>query len=92
MSVGKVRASPGLRGANPRGPLLSVNVGPPREIEWKGKTIREAVWKDLIRGRHKVVRLNLDGDGQGVLQDHGGLCVLAASQSSLLSPLPDISA
>ncbi len=25
--------------------LLSVNVGLPREIEWKGKTVRTAVWE-----------------------------------------------
>ena len=52
--------------------LLSVNVGLPREIEWKGKTVRTAVWKDAIRGRRKVGRLNIDGDGQGDLQGHGG--------------------
>src|SRR6478736_1375652 len=48
--------------------LLSVNVGLPREIEWKGKTVRTAVWKDAVRGRRKVDRLNIDGDGQGDLQ------------------------
>src|SRR6266478_3715485 len=52
--------------------LLSVNVGLPREIQWKGKTVRTAVWKDAVRGRRKVGRLNIDGDGQGDLQGHGG--------------------
>src|SRR5436853_5929597 len=52
--------------------LLSVNVGLPREIEWKGKTVRTAVWKDAVQGRRKVGRLNIDGDGQGDLQGHGG--------------------
>jgi ferredoxin-NADP reductase/MOSC domain-containing protein YiiM len=52
--------------------LLSVNVGLPRKIEWKGKTVRTAVWKDAVRGRRKVDRLNIDGDGQGDLQGHGG--------------------
>ena len=52
--------------------LLSVNVGLPREIEWKGKTVRTAVWKDAVRGRRKVGRLNIDGDGQGDLRGHGG--------------------
>src|SRR4029434_7039273 len=54
------------------GQLLSVNVGLPREIEWKGKTVRTAVWKDAVRGRRKIRRLNIDGDGQGDLQGHGG--------------------
>jgi ferredoxin-NADP reductase/MOSC domain-containing protein YiiM/ferredoxin len=53
--------------------LLSVNVGLPREIEWKGKTVLTAVWKDTVRRRHKVGRLNIDGDGQGDLAGHGGV-------------------
>src|SRR5256712_13487711 len=52
--------------------MLSVNVGLPRDIEWKGKTVHTAVWKDAVRGRRKVERLNIDGDGQGDLQGHGG--------------------
>ena len=52
--------------------LLSVNVGLPRDIEWKGKTVYTAVWKDAVRGRRKVGKLNIDGDGQGDLQGHGG--------------------
>jgi len=49
-----------------------VNVGLPREIEWKGRTVRTAIWKDPVRGRCRVSRLNLDGDGQGDLAGHGG--------------------
>ena len=52
--------------------LLSVNVGLPRDIEWKGKSVYTAVWKDAVQGRCKVGRLNIDGDGQGDLQGHGG--------------------
>src|SRR5215472_16075782 len=52
--------------------LLSVNVGLPRDIEWKGKSVYTAVWKAAVRGRRKVGRLNIDGDGQGDLQGHGG--------------------
>ena len=52
--------------------LLSVNVGLPRDIEWKGKTVYTAVWKDAVRGRRKVGKLNIDGDGQGDLHGHGG--------------------
>ena len=48
------------------------NVGLPRDIEWKGKTIHTAVWKDAVRGRRKVGKLNIDGDGQGDLHGHGG--------------------
>jgi ferredoxin-NADP reductase/MOSC domain-containing protein YiiM/ferredoxin len=52
--------------------LLSVNVGLPRDIPWQGKTVHTAVWKTPAPGRRMVRRLNIDGDGQGDLQGHGG--------------------
>jgi ferredoxin-NADP reductase/MOSC domain-containing protein YiiM len=52
--------------------LLSVNIGLPRDIEWKGRTVHTAIWKDPVRGRARVGRLNLEGDGQGDLAGHGG--------------------
>lgn len=52
--------------------LLSVNVGLPREIEWQGKVVRTAIWKCSVPHRVFARRLNLDGDGQGDLQGHGG--------------------
>ena len=52
--------------------LLSVNVGLPRDIAWKGRTVHTAIWKDPVPGRCRVGRLNLDGDGQGDLAGHGG--------------------
>jgi MOSC domain-containing protein YiiM/ferredoxin-NADP reductase/ferredoxin len=52
--------------------LLSVNVGLPRDIEWKGRTVHTGIWKDPVPGRCRVSRLNLDGDGQGDLAGHGG--------------------
>ena len=52
--------------------LLSINVGLPRDIEWKGRTVHTGIWKDPVQGRCRVSRLNLDGDGQGDLAGHGG--------------------
>src|ERR1700754_1908129 len=52
--------------------LLSVNVGLPHDIEWKGRTVHTAIWKEPVRGRCRVGRLNLDGDGQGDLAGHRG--------------------
>jgi ferredoxin-NADP reductase/MOSC domain-containing protein YiiM len=49
-----------------------VNVGLPRDIEWRGRTVHTGIWKDPVRGRCRVHRLNLDGDGQGDLAGHGG--------------------
>jgi ferredoxin-NADP reductase/MOSC domain-containing protein YiiM/ferredoxin len=52
--------------------LLSVNVGLPRDIAWQGRTVHTAIWKEPVRGRRMVRRLNIDGDGQGDLAGHGG--------------------
>jgi len=52
--------------------LVSVNVGLPRDIVWKGRTVRTAIWKNPVQGRCRVRRLNLDGDGQADLGGHGG--------------------
>ena len=52
--------------------LLSVNVGLPRDIEWKGRTVHTGIWKEPLPGRCRVGRLNLEGDGQGDLAGHGG--------------------
>ena len=55
-----------------RARLLSVNVGLPREITWRGQIIRTAVWKESVQGKRMVRRLNIDGDAQGDLAGHGG--------------------
>jgi len=52
--------------------LLSVNVGRPREIAWRGKMVYTSVWKESVEGRRQVRRLNIDGDAQGDLAGHGG--------------------
>jgi MOSC domain-containing protein YiiM len=52
--------------------LLSVNVGLPRDIEWRGRTVHTGIWKSPVDGRCRARRCNLDGDGQGDLAGHGG--------------------
>ena len=54
------------------GRLVSINVGLPRDIPWKGETVRTAIWKQPVQGRRRVGRLNVAGDGQGDLAGHGG--------------------
>jgi ferredoxin-NADP reductase/MOSC domain-containing protein YiiM/ferredoxin len=49
-----------------------LNVGLPRDIEWRGETVRSGIWKQPVQGRRMVRRLNVDGDGQGDLAGHGG--------------------
>jgi ferredoxin-NADP reductase/MOSC domain-containing protein YiiM len=54
------------------GRLLSVNVGMPRDIVWQGKTVYTGIWKTAVEAPRMARRLNLDGDGQGDLNGHGG--------------------
>jgi MOSC domain-containing protein YiiM len=53
--------------------LLSVNVGLPREVIWKGKTVMTGIFKEPVQGRVMLRSLNLEGDGQADLTVHGGL-------------------
>src|SRR5215510_3953801 len=52
--------------------LLSVNVGLPRDVEWRGRIVRTGIWKEPVQGRRRVNRLNVEGDGQADLGGHGG--------------------
>jgi ferredoxin-NADP reductase/MOSC domain-containing protein YiiM len=52
--------------------LLSVNVGMPKDVSWRGRTVHTGVWKSPVTGPQMVRRLNIDGDGQGDLAGHGG--------------------
>ena len=52
--------------------IISVNVGLPRKVEWKGKTVTTGIYKDPLPGSVNVRTLNIDGDGQADLSVHGG--------------------
>ncbi|MFJ8357052.1 MOSC domain-containing protein [Streptomyces sp. NPDC093984] len=52
--------------------LISVNVGMPKDVPWQGSTVHTGVWKESVTGPRMVRRLNVDGDGQGDLNGHGG--------------------
>lgn len=52
--------------------VLFVNVGLPRDIQWRGKIVRTGIWKAPVQGRRRIKRLNVEGDGQGDLGGHGG--------------------
>ncbi|OBH62691.1 sulfurase [Mycobacterium colombiense] len=54
------------------GRLVSVNVGMPKDVRWRDKTIYTGIWKTPVEGPVMVRRLNVDGDGQGDLAGHGG--------------------
>jgi MOSC domain-containing protein YiiM len=52
--------------------VISVNVGLPREVVWKGKSVSTAIFKEPVEGRIRMRSLNLDGDRQADLTVHGG--------------------
>ncbi|MDA2921524.1 MOSC domain-containing protein, partial [Desulfobacterota bacterium AH_259_B03_O07] len=44
--------------------LISVNVGLPREVMWKGRKVTTGIFKEPVEGRVMVRKLNLDRDRQ----------------------------
>jgi MOSC domain-containing protein YiiM/ferredoxin-NADP reductase len=54
-------------------PLISLNVGVPRDMEWQGRIVRTGIWGKPVSGARMVRRLNIDRDGQGDLLGHGGV-------------------
>jgi len=52
--------------------VISVNVGLPREVMWKGKTVTTGIFKEPVAGRVALDALNLAGDRQADLRVHGG--------------------
>ncbi len=52
--------------------LVSLNVGLPREVTWRGTQTITAIYKQPVGGRVALRRLNLDGDRQADLTVHGG--------------------
>ena len=52
--------------------IVSLNVGLPREVPWRGGLVNTAIYKQPIAGRVALRKLNLDGDRQADLTVHGG--------------------
>ena len=52
--------------------LISINVGLPRQVEWRGETVTTAIFKVPVSGPVAVMALNLEGDRQADLTVHGG--------------------
>src|SRR5208337_1418183 len=52
--------------------VVSVNVGMPREVVWKGAKVRTGIFKEPVDGAVMIRELNLDGDHQADLTVHGG--------------------
>jgi len=52
--------------------IVSVNVGLPREVVWKGITVKTAIFKEPVAATVAIRELNLAGDQQADLAVHGG--------------------
>jgi MOSC domain-containing protein YiiM len=52
--------------------VVSLNVGLPRLLSWKGATFKTGIFKKPVSGRIMLRGTNLDGDRQADLSVHGG--------------------
>ena len=52
--------------------VVSVNVGPQREVSWHGRLVTTAIWKEPVVGPVQVEGVNLHGDDQTDRRVHGG--------------------
>lgn len=52
--------------------IVSVNVGLPQRVTWRGRAVETGIFKQPVAGPVVVRALNLDGDGQADLELHGG--------------------
>jgi len=53
--------------------LISLNVGLPRQVTFRGEMVTTGIFKEPIHHRTILRKLNLDGDKQADLTVHGGL-------------------
>ena len=52
--------------------VVSINVGLPREVPWRGTMVRTGIFKDPVDAVVPLRRLNFEGDAQADLSVHGG--------------------
>ena len=55
-----------------RGIVVSVNVGRPRVVDWHGRSVRTAIFKEPVSGAVLASGVNLAGDDQADRRVHGG--------------------
>lgn len=52
--------------------IISLNVGKPRAVPHSGREVTTGIFKSPVQGPLLLRRLNLDGDHQADLENHGG--------------------
>lgn len=53
--------------------IISVNVGDPQAVEFRGRTVATAIYKFPVEGRVRVEGVNIVGDHQADRRVHGGI-------------------
>jgi MOSC domain-containing protein YiiM len=53
--------------------VVSLNIGLPREVEWRGKPVLTGIFKQAAQGPIALRARHFEGDGQADLEVHGGL-------------------
>lgn len=52
--------------------VVSVNVSLPKTVEWRGRNVTTAIFKEAVEGRVRIRRTGLQGDRQADPSVHGG--------------------
>lgn len=52
--------------------IVSLNVGPVRVVEWRGREVATGIWKQPVEGRVALRGVNFAGDDQADRTVHGG--------------------
>ncbi len=52
--------------------IQSVNVGMPKPVEWRGEMVMTGIFKSPVDKALRVTKLQIEGDGQADLVNHGG--------------------
>jgi ferredoxin-NADP reductase/MOSC domain-containing protein YiiM len=55
-----------------KGTLVSLNVSGVKEVPYQGRTVKTGIFKEPVKGRAMVRRLNIAGDDQADRRVHGG--------------------
>ncbi len=53
--------------------VVSVNIGTPRGVQWRGQLVETAIWKQPVAGDVRFEGVNLVGDDQADRGVHGGV-------------------
>jgi MOSC domain-containing protein YiiM len=54
------------------GRVVAISVGVPRTVNWHGRDVTSAIWKQPVTGRRQLRGVNVDGDDQADRRVHGG--------------------